>query len=237
MVAAPLHQRIAKDRQNIAYRNAQPRRKDRWRVLCLTNWRGRVLPLRFAGRRSTPPSLVPCAPSREQLNSLREPFALDGWSHRCRPALARRIAKVDRHITCHEGFPFHGLPSGKHRQCASVAVANDLHRRPRLRNLDCTRIPALLVRPDLGSRKRIRHALVRFPRAHHYAPRKELRHLVPRVPPHLHTARGRHGSGYEARPRLHWACSGRSRNENWPCPQVGDVQSGRRPDKASRRDW
>ena len=80
--------------------------------------------------------------------------------------------------------------------------ADDLHRRPRLRDLGRARVPAGAVRPAVGRRPAARHGPVRVPGADVAAHGEALRHVVPRVPPDLHAARGGDGPLPQAGPRL-----------------------------------
>ena len=113
------------------------------------------------------------------------------------------LQKLTNTSLAHADFPFMAFRKINLGMAAGVAVADDLHRRPRVRDLDAARVPALPVRPPVGGRPRVRHASVRFSGAHHHAPREELRHVVPRVPADLHAARSWHGSSPEVRSRVH----------------------------------
>ncbi len=126
-------------------------------------------------------------------------------SHDRRAARPRRAATADRSVARDQGLRVHELPPRRHRDDPGDPQPDDLHRRPRLRDLGRPRVPAPAVRSAVGGRPAVRDGAVRVPRAHHDAPREALRHLVPRVPPDLHPARSRDGSVPEARPRFHRA--------------------------------
>ena len=95
------------------------------------------------------------------------------------PTLARRAAEADatRRLATVD-FPFMSFRQVDLGHGPGVAVADDVHRRSRLRDLVRARVPALPVRPDLGGRRRVRHAPVRLPGPDHDAAGEELRHLV-----------------------------------------------------------
>ena len=123
-----------------------------------------------------------------------------------RAARPRRAAVGDGDVAGDRRLPVHDVPARRRRDGPGVGRADDLHGRPRLRDLGRARVPAGAVRRAVGRRPAARHGPVRLPGADVAAHGEELRHVVPRVPADLHAARGGDGALPQARPRLRRPC-------------------------------
>ena len=126
-----------------------------------------------------------------------------------RPARSRRPPVGDADLAGDHRLPVHDVPADRHRDGPGVGRADDLHRRPRLRDLGRTGEPAGTVRPVVGRRPTVRDGAVRLPGTDVAAHGEALRHVVPGVPADLHTARSGHGPLPQVRPRVHRAGRGR----------------------------
>ncbi len=218
-------ERVAEDRPDQPDGDVESAGQDRGRVLGVAHRPRRVLPVRFASGRGSPPALVHRSSPAAVHHPLRGARPVDGRIDGCRATIARCVAEAHQHVAGDRRLPVHGVPQGRPRHGAGVAVADDVHRRPRVRDLGAARVPALPLRPPLGGGPRVRHAPVRVPSVDHDAPREELRHLVPRVPADLHPARGGDGSRPEVRSRVHRPRRGRGRTRWWwPEAQAANVR-------------
>ena len=136
LAAGAVHQPAAEDRPHAPDGDAQPAGPHRRRVLGVADRRRRVLPVRLAGRRGAPFALVPRPPAGRQPDPLRGARAVDGRASRSPGPLARDVLQpLTQHVAGDRRLPVHGVPQRRHRHGAGVAVADDVHRRPRLRDL------------------------------------------------------------------------------------------------------
>ncbi len=115
--------------------DAQPRRPDRRRVLGRPHGRRRVLPVRLADRRGAPLPVVPRPPAGADRRALRGARPVARRAVRGRAARPRRPAVGDDRVARHRRLPVHGVPAGADRDGPGLGRADDLHRRPRLRDL------------------------------------------------------------------------------------------------------
>ena len=200
----------------------------------------RVLPVRVAAGRGPSLALVPPPPAGRRVRAVRGAGAGPRRSVRRRTAIARRPGRgragpgpVDR------GVPVHDVPERGPRDDPGPPRPDQLRRRPRLRAVGGAAVPARAVRPDRGGRRAARAPAVRDASADVAAAREELRDLVPRVPAHLHAARGRDHALHQARPRLHRSRGLRARaGGGRPGPHArrdGGRARSRRPRRCHRR--
>ncbi len=177
---------------------------------------GRVLPVRLAAGGGPPLALVPPPPAGRRLRraSRCSGLGLTGLSvagPRSRDVLAAVAPDLDLSTEAFPFMTFRKVDLGMIPvHLARINYAGDLGYElwvpPQYQRA--------AVRPDHGGRRAARPAPVRDARAHVAAAREELRDVVPRVPAHLHAARGRDHALHQARPRLHRAR--RRTSASWP---------------------